>query len=104
MSFSEPQALPVHPLEGSCVRSSCYNGDLQILGFRTPMGLGGYERKGLPDPFSASCPQKSTTRERSNHQRHLTSSGGWVPIKGESGVPYLSFLSPSPSSQNPLGW
>lgn len=46
MSFSVPQALPVHPLEGSCVRSSCYNGDLQILGFRTPMGLGGYERKG----------------------------------------------------------
>lgn len=33
-----------------------------------------------PTPWSGSK-TKSTTRERSNHQRHLTSSGGWVPIK-----------------------
>ncbi|ERE60219.1 coiled-coil domain-containing protein 61, partial [Cricetulus griseus] len=25
--------------------------------------------------------EKSTTRERSNHQRHLANSGGWVPVK-----------------------
>lgn len=42
-SFPVPQALPVHPLEGSCVWSSCYSGDLQILGFRIPMGLGDME-------------------------------------------------------------
>lgn len=33
-----------------------------------------------PIPWSGSK-TKSSTRERSNHQRHLTSSGGWVPIK-----------------------
>lgn len=49
-SFPVPQALPVHPLEGSCVRSSCYSGDLQILGFTIPMGLGGYGRACLT-PF-----------------------------------------------------
>ncbi|XP_042128475.1 centrosomal protein CCDC61 isoform X1 [Peromyscus maniculatus bairdii] len=33
-----------------------------------------------PTPWSGSK-TKSTTRERNNHQRHLASSGGWVPIK-----------------------
>ncbi|XP_052027926.1 centrosomal protein CCDC61 isoform X1 [Apodemus sylvaticus] len=33
-----------------------------------------------PTPWSRSR-TKSTTQERSDHQRHLTSSGGWVPIK-----------------------
>lgn len=33
-----------------------------------------------PIPWSG-AKTKSTTRERSNHQRHLASSGGWVPIK-----------------------
>ncbi|XP_076784611.1 centrosomal protein CCDC61 isoform X3 [Arvicanthis niloticus] len=33
-----------------------------------------------PTPWSGSK-TKSTTRERNNHQRHLASSGGWVPMK-----------------------
>ena len=33
-----------------------------------------------PTPWSRSK-TKSTTQERSDHQRHLASSGGWVPIK-----------------------
>ncbi|XP_012980873.1 LOW QUALITY PROTEIN: centrosomal protein CCDC61 [Mesocricetus auratus] len=33
-----------------------------------------------PTPWSGSK-TKSSTRERTNHQRHLASSGGWVPIK-----------------------
>ncbi|XP_035305362.1 coiled-coil domain-containing protein 61 isoform X4 [Cricetulus griseus] len=33
-----------------------------------------------PTPWSGRK-MKSTTRERSNHQRHLANSGGWVPVK-----------------------
>ncbi|KAL1769313.1 coiled-coil domain-containing protein 61 [Sigmodon hispidus] len=34
-----------------------------------------------PMPWSGAKTKKSTTRDRNNQQRHLASSGGWVPIK-----------------------
>ncbi|XP_075846443.1 centrosomal protein CCDC61 isoform X1 [Microtus pennsylvanicus] len=43
-------------------------------------GCRGRGKPPSPTPWRGSK-TKSTTRERSNHQRHLTSSGGWVPIK-----------------------
>lgn len=57
--------------------------------------VGGY----LTPPSCLPQQQKSTPLERGCHQRHLTNSGGWVPIKGEPGTPHHPRPAPQPEGR-----
>lgn len=49
---------------------------------------------GCQTPIMPPQLQKFTPVECGRHQRHLANSGGWVPIKGEPGTPYLPLTCP----------
>ncbi|XP_034842698.1 coiled-coil domain-containing protein 61 isoform X1 [Mirounga leonina] len=64
----------------------------ELEDFSDSLPRGARRRGKPPSPTTwggSNTQQKPTPVERSRHQRCLTNSGGWVPMKGEPGTPHL---------------